>query len=68
MHRLCYLFCRCTRSISVCPPARYAHLAAFRGRIMCKGIDDSSSSASGAGGRSVHFMPVRSAIAVSLHA
>jgi len=27
-----YLFCRCTRSISTCSPARYAHLAAFRAR------------------------------------
>ena len=30
LHRLCYLFCRCTRSISVVPPAMYAHLTAFR--------------------------------------
>lgn len=35
--RLCYLFCRCTRSISVVPPAQYAHLAAFRGRLLCRG-------------------------------
>ena len=35
--RLCYLFCRCTRSISVVPPAQYAHLAAFRGRVLCRG-------------------------------
>lgn len=31
---LCYLYCRCTRSVSYCPPAYYAHLAAFRGKLM----------------------------------
>lgn len=29
---LCYSFCRCTRSVSKCAPAYYAHLAAERGR------------------------------------
>ena len=41
--RLCYLFCRCCRSVSLCPPAYYAHLAAFRQRELCQ-ITDSSSS------------------------
>ncbi|KAK8789888.1 hypothetical protein WA158_006668 [Blastocystis sp. Blastoise] len=31
-YRLCYLFCRATKSISVCAPARYAHHLAFRHR------------------------------------
>lgn len=31
---LCYAFCRCTRSVSYCPPAYYAHLVADRGRIL----------------------------------
>jgi eukaryotic translation initiation factor 2C len=31
---LCYGFCRCTRSVSYCPPAYYAHLVADRGRIL----------------------------------
>lgn len=35
--RMCYLFCRCTRSISLVPAAQYAHLAAFRGRVLCRG-------------------------------
>jgi eukaryotic translation initiation factor 2C len=48
--RLCYLFCRCTRSISVCPPARYAHLAAFRARALLL-QDDTASSVSGESGR-----------------
>eukprot|EP00899_Mesostigma_viride_P020832 jgi/Mesvir1/28750/Mv19718-RA.1 len=29
---LCYTYSRCTRSVSVAPPAYYAHLAAFRAR------------------------------------
>ena len=44
---LCYLFCRCTRSVSVCPPAYYAHLAAFRGRAMLQFSDSSASESSG---------------------
>eukprot|EP00736_Rhodelphis_marinus_P009830 Rmarinus@m.20463 len=42
---MCYTFCRCTRSVSVCPPAYYAHLVAFRARsyLVNAGIDDSSS-------------------------
>lgn len=43
---MCYLYCRCTRSVSVCPPAYYAHLAAFRGRIM-RGDAESGSDVSG---------------------
>ena len=43
---LCYLFCRCTRSVSVCPPAYYAHLAAFRGRSMLSHVDSSESESS----------------------
>jgi Piwi domain len=31
---LCYAFCRCTRSVSYCPPAYYAHLVADRGRVL----------------------------------
>lgn len=31
---LCFAFCRCTRSVSYCPPAYYAHLVADRGRIL----------------------------------
>ncbi|KAL6780426.1 AGO1 [Auxenochlorella protothecoides x Auxenochlorella symbiontica] len=59
-YHLCYLFCRCTRSISVCPPAQYAHLAAFRGRLMLRGEggSDTASSASGGGGGTVEFMSI----------
>ncbi|KAL8140371.1 hypothetical protein V2J09_006392 [Rumex salicifolius] len=34
---LCYTFARCTRSVSVVPPAYYAHLAAFRARYYVEG-------------------------------
>lgn len=30
---LCYTYARCTRSLSVVPPAHYAHLAAYRARL-----------------------------------
>jgi hypothetical protein len=47
---MAYLFCRCTRSVSQPPPTYYAHLAAFRGRIMLAGdaASDAESVASGA--------------------
>eukprot|EP00210_Caulerpa_lentillifera_P007585 g7245.t1 len=31
---MCYVFCRCTRSVSYCPPAYYAHHAAARCKIL----------------------------------
>ncbi|KAF3333035.1 protein argonaute MEL1-like protein [Carex littledalei] len=31
-NNLCYTYARCTRSVSIVPPAYYAHLAAFRAR------------------------------------
>ncbi|KAJ4705271.1 Argonaute family protein [Melia azedarach] len=34
---LCYTYARCTRSVSVVPPAYYAHLAAFRARYYVEG-------------------------------
>lgn len=43
---LCFLYCRCTRSVSYCPPAYYAHLAAFRGKLMVNWSDSSSESGS----------------------
>ncbi|CAD7697012.1 unnamed protein product [Ostreobium quekettii] len=45
---LCYLYCRCTRSVSVVPPAYYAHHAAFRARLLMESdsSDDASSEAS----------------------
>ncbi len=46
-----YLFCRCTRSVSLVPPCYYAHLAAFRGRILVSdSLSDTESSVSSAAG------------------
>ena len=47
--------CTCThtnarRSVSYCPPAYYAHLAAFRGRNLMSTSSDSASEVSGGGG------------------
>ncbi|CAD7696925.1 unnamed protein product [Ostreobium quekettii] len=48
---LCYLYCRCTRSVSVVPPAYYAHLAAMRARLLVeRDTSDDASSASGFSG------------------
>lgn len=50
---LCYLYCRCTRSVSVVPPAYYAHHAAFRARLLMESdsSDDASSEASHGSGQ-----------------
>ncbi|KAH0458254.1 hypothetical protein IEQ34_013569 [Dendrobium chrysotoxum] len=42
-NNLCYTFARCTRSVSVVPPAYYAHLAAFRARCYMEGESESGS-------------------------
>jgi eukaryotic translation initiation factor 2C len=50
-NNLCYTYARCTRSVSIVPPAYYAHLAAFRARFyMEPDTSDSGSMASGARG------------------
>ncbi|KAF9214952.1 Eukaryotic translation initiation factor 2C [Podila verticillata] len=36
-NKLCYLYARCTRSVSMVPPAYYAHLVAARARKHSKG-------------------------------
>ncbi|KAL6894480.1 hypothetical protein ACP4OV_008578 [Aristida adscensionis] len=48
-YNLCYTYARCTRSVSVVPPAYYAHLAAFRARhyLDDRISDDGSTSAGG---------------------
>ncbi|CAL9049163.1 unnamed protein product [Musa banksii] len=51
-NNLCYTYARCTRSVSIVPPAYYAHLAAFRARFyMEPETSDSGSRASGPAGR-----------------
>ncbi|GMH14101.1 hypothetical protein Nepgr_015942 [Nepenthes gracilis] len=50
-NNLCYTYARCTRSVSIVPPAYYAHLAAFRARFyMEPDTSDSGSTTSGAVG------------------
>ncbi|GFS34116.1 Stabilizer of iron transporter SufD / Polynucleotidyl transferase [Actinidia rufa] len=51
-NNLCYTYARCTRSVSIVPPAYYAHLAAFRARFyMEPDTSDSGSMASAVAGR-----------------
>ncbi|XP_022883562.1 protein argonaute 5-like isoform X2 [Olea europaea var. sylvestris] len=47
---LCYTYARCTRSVSIVPPAYYAHLAAFRARYYIEGGEISESGSSSGGG------------------
>ncbi|KAI3899313.1 hypothetical protein MKW92_024334 [Papaver armeniacum] len=50
-NNLCYTYARCTRSVSVVPPAYYAHLGAFRARYYIEGdASEGSDSASNRGG------------------
>jgi len=48
-YKLCHLFARCTRTVSVVPPAYYAHIVAARARFHSKGdrFSDTVSSESG---------------------
>ncbi|KAJ0722674.1 putative post-transcriptional gene silencing PAZ-Argonaute family protein [Helianthus annuus] len=49
-NNLCYTYARCTRSVSIVPPAYYAHLAAFRARFYMEAdTSDSGSMTSGRG-------------------
>lgn len=49
-NQLCYTYARCTRSVSLVPPAYYAHLAAFRARYYIEDDADLRSSSGGDGG------------------
>ncbi|CAI0398011.1 unnamed protein product [Linum tenue] len=59
-NNLCYTYARCTRSVSVVPPAYYAHLAAFRARYYIEGTasDGSSSGERGATGMAREVQPL----------
>jgi eukaryotic translation initiation factor 2C len=46
-YHLCFTYARCTRSVSIVPPAYYAHLAAFRAR--CYTDNDGSDTSSNVG-------------------
>ncbi|KAJ1385501.1 Ribonuclease H-like superfamily [Sesbania bispinosa] len=53
-NNLCYTYARCTRSVSIVPPAYYAHLAAFRARYYIEGETSEAGSASGSGSRNTN--------------
>lgn len=42
VYNLCYTFVRCTKPISMVPPAYYAHLAAYRGRLYLERSDSAA--------------------------
>ncbi|KAF3455136.1 hypothetical protein FNV43_RR05584 [Rhamnella rubrinervis] len=48
-NNLCYTYARCTRSVSIVPPAYYAHLAAFRARYYIEGEYSDGGSTRGGG-------------------
>ncbi|GKB80472.1 argonaute 1-like protein [Tanacetum coccineum] len=49
-NNLCYTYARCTRSVSIVPPAYYAHLAAFRARFYMEPDTSDSGSMTSRGG------------------
>ncbi|GLJ44154.1 hypothetical protein SUGI_0921230 [Cryptomeria japonica] len=54
-NNLCYTYARCTRSVSIVPPAYYAHLAAFRARYyMEPDMSDNGSLSTGTGNGNAH--------------
>ncbi|KAL6839431.1 hypothetical protein ACP4OV_030701 [Aristida adscensionis] len=59
-NNLCYTYARCTRSVSVVPPAYYAHLAAFRARFYMEpelSENQTSKSSNGTNGTPVKPLP-----------
>lgn len=50
-NNLCYTYARCTRAVSVVPPAYYAHLAAFRARYYVEGESSDGGSTPGSSGQ-----------------
>nr|CAB3498889.1 unnamed protein product [Digitaria exilis] len=55
-YNLCYTYARCTRSVSIVPPAYYAHLGAFRARYYLE--DDNSDQGSSTGTSRTHDQSV----------
>ncbi|CAF1086851.1 unnamed protein product [Didymodactylos carnosus] len=61
-YKLCHMYARATRSVSIPAPVYYAHLAAFRGRLYIKNLDLDSFQRSGQRGddqRPVDYVPLK---------
>ncbi|KAK3835053.1 MAG: Piwi domain-containing protein [Linnemannia gamsii] len=58
-YRLCYLYARCTRSVSLVPAAYYAHLVAQRARFHTKGENWSETSPSEGMHEPLTYAPVK---------
>lgn len=44
VYNLCYTYAKCTKPVSLVPPAYYAHLAAYRGRLYLERSESTASS------------------------
>ncbi|KAM5584348.1 hypothetical protein ABKV19_003957 [Rosa sericea] len=56
-NNLCYTYARCTRSVSIVPPAYYAHLVAFRARHYIEGDSSDGGSTTGGGAQVLRALP-----------
>jgi len=58
-YRLCYSYARCTRAVSVVPPAYYAHLVAARARFHARGESWDETSEEEPAGATITYAPVK---------
>ncbi|KFH71161.1 hypothetical protein MVEG_04007 [Podila verticillata NRRL 6337] len=58
-YKLCHLYARCTRTVSMVPPAYYAHLVAARARFHSRGERWSDTESSEAGGDESTYLAVK---------
>ena len=67
--QLSHTYCRCTRSVSLVAPVHYAHLAAFRGRVLRggDGSDSGSVTSGGAGAAGAQKLDVHAKLQNSMY-